>query len=202
MFRGKVGGCTFDAERARDRGTGEFGEASRLRFVAVVAVLVFGRSSLAVEVPARGLPLRPEERCCCSESEVVGAGVVGGSGLTLGGRPTRLFGSSTASEAFDSTDWDRNEFAAGVALLSRGVLFLAALLSCFDGLPGRRFGLSGGGESWSDSGLTSLSSRDGLRGLKPDGIDFLFHGVELALRTSGDLVLGLGNGVVLAEAGY
>jgi len=72
-----------------------------LRFVVVVA---FGASVLLVAVPARGRPLRPEERCCCSESGVVGTGVLGGSGFTFDGLPTRLLGGSGASETLESMD--------------------------------------------------------------------------------------------------
>lgn len=59
----------------------------------------------------------------------------------------------------------------------------------------------GGTDSSSDIGLTSRSSRVGLRGLYPGGMVFLFHGVELALDRKTDLDSDLGSGVVFAEAG-
>lgn len=43
-------------------------------------------------------------------------------------------------------------------------------------------GLFGGEKSSSDSGLTSRSSLDGLRGLKDIGVPLFFHGVEVPLR--------------------
>lgn len=183
----------------RARGAGDSEGASRFRLVAVV---VFGASVLLVAVLARGRPFRPEERCCCSESEVVGAGVLGGSGFTFGGLPTRLLGGSGASETLDSIDWDLLTFAAGVALLSRAMFFRAAEFSCFGGRPGFRFGLSVASVSWSDKGLTSLSSRDGDRALKGRGVERFFQGVELPLRTAAVRLSDLGTGVVAADAGY
>lgn len=166
-----------------------------------MAAVVFGGSILLVAVLARGRPLRPEERCCCSESDVVGAGVLGGSAFTFGGLPTRLLGGSGASETCDSTDWDLLGSAVGVALLSRGMLFRIVEVSLFGGLPGFRLGLSES-DSWSDRGLTSLSSRDGLRALNGRGVERLFQGVELPLRIAAALLCDLGTGVVLADAGY
>jgi len=183
----------------RARGAGDSEGASRFRLVAVV---VFGTSVLLEVVPARGRPFRPEERCCCSESEVVGAGVLGGSGFTFGGLPTRLLGGSGASETLESIDCDLLTFAAGVALLSPAMCFRVAEFSCFGGRPGLRFGLSVAGESWSDRGLTSLSSRDGDRALNGRGVERFFQGVELPLRTAAFRPSGLGTGVVAADAGY
>ena len=100
--------------------------------------------------------------------------MAGGSALILGGRPTFRFGGSGASEAFERIDCDRLWLMSDV-LVACGRAFLIRR-GCF-------FGLSGSGESSSERGLTSLSSLDGLRGLKPRGVDRLFHGVELALRT-------------------
>src|SRR5689334_7773201 len=84
------GGCTFGEERAR--GAGEADEGSR--FLLFVFTVLRG-SFWPAEVLPRGRPLRPDDRCCCSESDVdVGAGVVGSSGLTLSGRAARLLGGS------------------------------------------------------------------------------------------------------------
>ena len=69
-----------------------------------MAIVVLEGSALLVGVSALGRPLRPEERCCCSESDVVGAGVLGGSVFTFGGLPARLLGGSSVSEAWDITD--------------------------------------------------------------------------------------------------
>ena len=93
----------------------------------------------------RGRPTRPEDFCCCSESEVKGAGVDGGSALTLGGLPTRLFGGSGTSDAFDMTDSDLLIFTAGVALFSRGAILRTTLRSFF-GCSIVRLGLTEGGE--------------------------------------------------------
>lgn len=62
--------------------------------------------------------------------------------------------------------------------------------------------VSGGGEPVSDIGLTSRSSRDGLRGLNPDGCDLFFHGVDPPLLKIAVRLSGLDMGVLLDEAGY
>ncbi len=97
--RGVSGGCKFDEDRAR--GVGDADGASRFRFVAVVG---FEVSGFVITVLALDRPFFPDERCCCSESDVVGAGVLGGSAFTFEGLPTRLLGGSGASEVLDIID--------------------------------------------------------------------------------------------------
>lgn len=88
-------------DKDRPRGAGEAEGASRFL---LVAVEVRGGSDLLVMVPARARPLRPDDFCCCSESDVVGAGVLGASGLIFGGLPTFLLGGFGVSDRFDMTD--------------------------------------------------------------------------------------------------
>lgn len=191
----------FDAGLAS--GTGEVDGASRLRFVAVVVRESSGAGTLFV--PVRGLPLRPDDRCCGSESTsgVVGKGVLGCSGLIFGGRPGFLLGGSMSSEVFDATECDGLSRRTGVVLMSAGSGF-ADSTSCLSAEPsGSCLTDFRGGDSWSESGLISRSSLEGLRGRNPIGTDLRFHGVELALCTLAVRLWGrVGTGVVFAETGY
>lgn len=106
---GNAGGWTLDKDLPR--GTGEAEGASRFLLVAVavaeaVVVAVRGISDLLVVVvvaAVRARPVLPDD-FCCSESEVIGAGVLGASGLILGGLPTFLLGGFGVSDLFDITD--------------------------------------------------------------------------------------------------
>lgn len=153
-------------------------------------------------VLVRARPLRPDDLCCCSESEVAGTGVLGASGLILGGLPTLRLGGFGVSDLLDNTDCDRLRLPAGVALFSRAEGFTFDVSSRLLCLSIFCAGILGEVASVSDSGLTSRSRRVGLRGLYPDGKFLLFHGVDLPLERGVALLSDLGTGVVFAEAGY
>lgn len=186
-------------DRDLPRGAGDADGASRFLFVAVVFCETSG---LLVIVLVRARPLRPDDFCCCSESEVTGTGVLGASGLILGGLPGLRLGGFGVSDLFDMTDCDRLMLPAGVTLFSRTVSFAVEDSSRLVCLSGFEIEICGDVGSVSESGLTSRSSRDGLLGLNPLGRFLLFHGVDEALEGGADRLSDLGIGVVFAEAGY
>lgn len=147
-------GWTLDKDRPR--GTGDGDCPSRFLFA---PVMTRGTSGLLLNVLVRALPLRPDDFCCCSESDVAGAGVLGASGLILGGLPTFRFGGFGVSDLFDSTDWDRLMLPAGVALCSCVEAFVFEVGSRLIRVSGFCAGLVGDSDSGSESGLISRSER-------------------------------------------
>lgn len=168
----------------------------------LVAVVTRGISGLVPTVFVRGRPLRPDDLCCCSESEVTGAGVLGISGFIFGGLPTFRLGGFGVSDLFDMTDCDRLKLPAGVTLCSRVVAFVLAGGSRLLRPSDFSAGFTGDADSVSENGLTSRSRRVGLRGLNPGRGFLLFHGVDVALEKTEPLLSDLGIGVLPAEAGY
>lgn len=170
-----AGGCATTILSGEGReGVTDSRAADRLRLFVVTGGWTSGFNDDSVAF--LGLPLRPEDFCGCSESETMGAGVLGGSALIFWLERPRVRRSVGVSDVLDAIDCDLEPAKAdGVALAA--CLPLGAKLSCAEEgfssdfcsfLKGDFFLdlLGRVGDSVSVRGLTSLSGRTGDDGRK------------------------------------